>query len=117
MDDQQVVITIDQADGRLTAEIDISFVDNNHRIRIRIQYLLDGGKCQQTTRWCIRVRKNDAAVRSTAIISQINTEIFRQRHGFVINAIQSAINRVKTVGDIREKNRLIVLEQRHENMC
>ncbi|PAV93412.1 hypothetical protein WR25_17472 [Diploscapter pachys] len=44
---QQVVIAINQADGRFATEIDVGLIDNHHRIPVGLQQLLDRLKRQQ----------------------------------------------------------------------
>jgi len=42
VDDQQVVIALDQRNGRSAAEVDIGLVDDNDRVGVGLQDLLDG---------------------------------------------------------------------------
>ena len=70
---------------------------------------------QQAAGRRVRIGEDDAAV-GLHVISRVDAEIVGQRHGDVIDAVQPAVDRVEAVGDVREENRRLVLQQRHEDV-
>ncbi len=58
----------------------------------------------------VRIRQHDAAVR-TGIILNVDPKSFVKGHNLVCNPVKDAIDRIETVGDIREKKGQLMLEQ------
>jgi hypothetical protein len=113
--DQQVRVMIDQRKRRLATEVDVRLIDDDDRSVMRQEQTLDCREWQQTTRRRIRVRENDAAV-CCRVIFAADFEILVERHGHMSDSIQATVDRVEAVSDIREENRQLVFEQRHEDM-
>ena len=63
----------------------------------------------------IRIGYDDRAGRP-AIVGDADLHGLIERHGFVRDAEQAAIDRVETVGDVREQQRRIMLQQRGEGV-
>ena len=113
--DQQVRITVHQADGRFAAKVDIRFIHHDHRIRVGLEDLFDGLQRQQATGRCIGVGEDDPAI-GPGVVRRLDLELLIQCYGVKFDAIQPAVNRIKTVTYIRKQQRFVVLEQAIENM-
>ncbi|MNC61072.1 hypothetical protein D3C75_1109960 [compost metagenome] len=85
-------------------------------MRVGLEQLLDSLQRQQATSRGIGVREDDPAI-GLGIILDPNLELFVQRYRLEGNSIQTAINRIEAVADIREQQRCAVLEQTVENVC
>ncbi len=110
VDDQQVGISGDQADGARPAEIDIGLVDDDHRIGVGRQDPFDRRQRQTEAGRGIGVGDDDPAVVPPVIV-RIDGEVVFQRHQFMAYLVETAVYRVKAVGDVRKEQRFFVLEQ------
>jgi len=111
---QQVGEAADQADRALAAKVDIGFVDDHDRIGVVFEQAFDFAQGQQTPGRRVRIRENDPAVGAADVIIDTDAEMLIERHDAGLDAVQPAIDRVEAVGDVREKQRRVVLEERHE---
>ena len=62
------------------------------------------------------IRDSDDAAILPSVIVDANLEMFIERNRDALDAVQLTINRIKTVGNIGQQDRLFVLEQRHERV-
>ncbi len=115
MDHQQLRITADQRHHRLTAEVDISLVDDHHRISVSAQQALDFGNRNKTPGRSVGIRKHDAAI-GFQIIIDCDFKGSVQRYLLVRNVVEAAVHRIKTVGDVRKQYRRFVFQQAEEHM-
>ncbi len=96
---QQVRIAIDQCNGRLAAEIDVGLVHQHHGIGIGLQQSLDGVQTQHTSGGCVGVGEDDAAI-GTIVIGDLELKALVQRDGFVVDAVEPAVDRIEAVGHV-----------------
>ena len=73
------------------------------------------GERQQLPGRCVRVGEDDPAVVARVVVDA-DLELLAEWNGDAVDTVQLAIHRVEAVGDVRQQERLIVLEQRHEGM-
>ncbi|MCY1260240.1 hypothetical protein D9M70_84830 [compost metagenome] len=112
---QQVGVAVHQADRGLAAEVDIGLVHQHHAVGVGLEQALDGLQRQQAAGRGVRVGEDDAAI-GTLVVLDADLELFVQRQRLEIDAVQAAIDRVEAVGDVREQQRSVVLEQRVEGV-
>ena len=108
-------IALNQTHRRFSAKPDVGFVDHHHRFAVGLQQALDLGQRQQPPGGGIGIGENDAAV-GDKIILDANLKAVRERDFLVLNIVQAAIHRIKTVGDIGKQDRLIVFQQRQKRV-
>ena len=83
---------------------------------MRGEQAFDFSERQQLPGRGIRVGNDDAAVFARVVVDT-DFEVVVESDGNAFNAVQTAVNRVKAVGDIGQQNRLVVFEQGHEGVC
>jgi hypothetical protein len=113
MHHQQVGVAIDEGDRGFATEVYVGFVDDDHRLAMRAQQLLDRCQGQQAACGSIRVREDDAAV-GGCIVFHGDPEVLAQRHRHVGDFVECAVDRIEAVSDVGEEDRQFVPEQRHE---
>ncbi len=106
---------IHQWDRRFATEIDIGFIDDDDRVRIRLEQHLDIGQRQGAAGRRIRVGDDDAAI-GLAVIDDADGKGVVERYGPVGHVVQLAIHRIETVGDVGKQDRPRVPEQGHEGV-
>jgi hypothetical protein len=112
---QQVRVARHQGDGAVAAEVDVGLVDDDHRVGMLVQQGFNALQRQQAAGGRVRVGEDDAAIRAPVVLGA-NLEGVTQGDGFVGDAVQAAIDRIKAVGDVREEDRAVVLQQGQKDM-
>ncbi|KXT84151.1 hypothetical protein STRDD11_01091 [Streptococcus sp. DD11] len=107
---KEIGILLQQRQGRLAAKIDIGFIYYHDQIPIGRQYLLQLLQGLVNPGRSIGVGQNNASL-SFQIILRPNPEILRQRYFSVRNPIKLGPNLVKSIGQVRKKNRLPAVKE------
>ena len=99
--DQQIVVFVDEGNGALSAEVDVGFIDDHHGIRIGSDDGLDVLKGQVKACGGVGIGDEDGLA-DTAIIRDVDGKILLQGDLRKGNAIETGIDFVKTVGNVRD---------------
>ena len=110
MADQKVGILSHQLDCTLSSKIHVGFIHNHNPIRIGGNDSLNLIQRQVTPSRRIGIGKDDSAVR-LLVVTGIDFKAVGQRYSLALNVVETAIHRIKTVGNIRVQHGLTVLEK------
>src|SRR5690606_40828939 len=94
---------------------DVGLVDHHHRVCIALQQSGNGLQVEQPAGGRVGIGEDDAAI-GLQVVLEHDFEVLVQRNAAIIDLIKTAVNRIEAVGDVREQQRLLVLEQAHEGM-